>query len=129
MYTQICLPALHITLGVFYRLFQLLERDCHDLDIKKAVLQSSTPTHQSYAMYSAAAQRVHSIVDELEQRERQAKALDEIISYLNINSNNTGILKALQCQVADTRKRIKDLVGELSLLTICILWSVHCTGD
>ncbi len=30
---QVCPPGLHITLGIFYRLFQLMEDDCHELDV------------------------------------------------------------------------------------------------
>ena len=32
-FLQVCLPGLHITLGVFYRLFSLLEEACHNLDV------------------------------------------------------------------------------------------------
>ncbi len=32
---QVCPPGLHITLGIFYRLFQLMEDDCHELDVEE----------------------------------------------------------------------------------------------
>ena len=83
---------------------------CHDLDIKRAVVQSSTLTRQSYAAYSAAAQHLNAINDELEQRQRQATALDQIISYSTLSANNAEILRALTHQVADTKSRIKYLV-------------------
>ena len=31
-YIKVCPPGLHITLGVFQRLFDLLEEECHELD-------------------------------------------------------------------------------------------------
>ena len=33
---QVCLPALHISLGVFYRLYTLLEQATHELDLAMA---------------------------------------------------------------------------------------------
>lgn len=33
-YTQVCPPGLHLTLGIFYRLFSLMETACHRLDLE-----------------------------------------------------------------------------------------------
>ncbi len=33
MEMQVCPPGLHIGLGIFYRLFQLMEDQCHQLDL------------------------------------------------------------------------------------------------
>ena len=41
---QVCPPGLHITLGIFYRIWCLLEADCHKLDLQLAISTSPTPT-------------------------------------------------------------------------------------
>ena len=39
-YIQVCLPGLHITLGVYLRLFTLLEDECHALDVEMTLFSS-----------------------------------------------------------------------------------------
>ena len=46
MLIQVALPALHIDLGIFYKLFQLLETECHHLDMILAK-DTSQPVLQS----------------------------------------------------------------------------------
>jgi hypothetical protein len=64
---QVCPPALHITLGIFYRLFTLFERECHQLDLTAALHTSSAPgpSLESFRSYSKALQEVHRITDYL----------------------------------------------------------------
>ena len=44
---QVCIPALHISLGVFHKLFNLFEEACHKLDIEIAATEM---TSQGVAM-------------------------------------------------------------------------------
>lgn len=41
---QVCLPGLHITLGIFMRLFTLMEDECHKLDLEMAESESMVPS-------------------------------------------------------------------------------------
>eukprot|EP00731_Ephydatia_muelleri_P017018 Em0010g116a len=47
---EVCLPALHISMGIFYKLYSLLEEECHLLDLKLA-LQLSTDAELTTASY------------------------------------------------------------------------------
>jgi hypothetical protein len=50
----VCPPGLHITLGIFYRFWTLLETACHELDLELATRTSPRPTDQkSFQHYSA----------------------------------------------------------------------------
>lgn len=47
---KVCPPGLHITLGIFLRLFVLLEEDCHTLDLSMSVQGADTgPSYDKYA--------------------------------------------------------------------------------
>ena len=70
LYTvQVVPPALHISLGVFYRLFSLLEQECHQLDLQHALLISTAPTVSSYATFAEAMKKVHDVNEQIKQQE------------------------------------------------------------
>lgn len=53
--------ALHITLGVFGRLFDLLEESCHSLDLQLAHLAHSGPVLEPYQKYTELVQSITSL--------------------------------------------------------------------
>ena len=110
---QVCPPALHITLGVFYRLFTLFERECHQLDLTAALHTSSAPgpSLESFRSYSKALQEVHRITDLIEEERSGLNGLQQLVSYLTISL--TSPQAAMQClhqQLVTKRERIKQLV-------------------
>lgn len=61
-----CLPGLHITLGVYLRLFNLLEDECHKLDMEMAELTSpQSGDRPSYTNFSKVIERERELLDEL----------------------------------------------------------------
>ena len=65
-YAKVCPPGLHITLGVFIKLYGLLEDECHNLDLELA-LHSSEDAHSSFSTYSQELQKLHLLQAEMEQ--------------------------------------------------------------
>ena len=60
IYTQVCIPGLHISLGIFNRLYSLLENACHELDLLQAEKDTGardTRAGTSFGQYSAALRR------------------------------------------------------------------------
>ncbi len=55
-----------MTLGIFYRLFSLLEEECHQLDIRVRVEDSILEGGASYAHHVEALDRVKQIKPELD---------------------------------------------------------------
>ena len=49
-FLKVCLPGLHISMGILYKLYSLLEEECHLLDLRLA-LQLSTNTGLTMASY------------------------------------------------------------------------------
>ena len=48
-----CLPGLHISIGIFQRLYALLEEECHELDLQIARTQCSQEVLQLHSRSSA----------------------------------------------------------------------------
>ena len=55
-FAQVCLPGLHIKLGIFYRRFTLLEDTCHELDLRVVLEDSIDDGGVSYGRYVEAVQ-------------------------------------------------------------------------
>ena len=65
---MVCLPGLHISLGIFQRLYALLEEECHELDLqiashKDTVLPGSTSA--TFEKFCLAHRRVRQLKGEL----------------------------------------------------------------
>ena len=60
---KVCLPGLHITLGIFDRLFSLLEDSCHGLDVSVALEDSAVGGH-TYTRYVSALKEVKILKEE-----------------------------------------------------------------
>ena len=89
IHNQVCLPGLHITLGVFFRLFSLLEDQCHALDLELATSQaSSSGDRPSYATYTRQVQEERTLLDQKEKIEGEVSWLQQTLSFLAINSSN-----------------------------------------
>ena len=105
MKPQVCLPGLHITLGIFYRLFTLLEDDCHKLDIRVALEKDSAlDGGVSYGHYITA----------IEQRKQIKYDLERYKSLINI-SNRFSILVPCRLQVEMGHQQ--DLISILLCLS------------
>ena len=68
------MPGLHISLGIFYRLFTLLETSCHQLDLELAQHASQDTLH-SYKLYSAAIHNLMRLEETLNTEHEEAEHL------------------------------------------------------
>ncbi|KAL5516708.1 hypothetical protein EMCRGX_G002113 [Ephydatia muelleri] len=80
---QVCPPGLHITLGIFTKLYGLLEDECHALDLE-LVLLSSEEAHSSFDTYSQELQMLHSLQSELKQAEEAYAVLQQMTTYVSL---------------------------------------------
>jgi hypothetical protein len=83
----VCLPGLHITLGVFLRLFILLEDECHTLDLQLAA--SAAPEvgdRVAFVDYSVAIRMERMLLDEKSNVEQDTQWLSQTISLLSLTA-------------------------------------------
>jgi hypothetical protein len=77
---QVCPPGLHISLGVFFRLFTLLEDACHELDV--SVAQRSIPgsAGPSFVQYTDTLQQQSTLRDDIDTVNGQIACLEQIFT-------------------------------------------------
>ncbi len=61
-----CPPGLHMTLGIFYRLFSLFENECHQLDLKVREEDSADEGGASYGHHLQALQKSNELKPRLD---------------------------------------------------------------
>lgn len=114
-----CIPGLHITLGVYLRLFVLLEDECHKLDLEMAQLTSPQSSDKpSCSNYSMVVQRERELLDELECLNGQLKWLEQTLTLTTLNSSNPSAdpnVDLLVKFIKEKKERISAIVGLLKI--------------
>ncbi len=122
---KVCLPGLHITLGVYLRLFTLLEDDCHKLDMEMAELTSpQSGDRPSYTNYTKVIQTERDLLDELDCMKGQLKWLEQTLTLTTLNSSNPSTdpqVHTLVTLIKEKKKRICDIVGPRNTKIIIIV--------
>lgn len=84
-----CLPGLHITLGIFLRLFTLLEDECHKLDLE--LVSATVPQsgdRAGYVDFAQAIQKERALLDLQVKVEAELQFLHQTISLLALTSTD-----------------------------------------
>ena len=105
------MPGLHITLGIFDRLFDLLEEACHQLDIKLAESGRQEDTLHSFKLYSTALQNIN----ELEERQREdeeASAVEQLSTFLTVKEADIQQVEFCRQTAAELRRKVATLVSD-----------------
>ena len=123
---QVVLPSLHMSLGIFKKLFDMLEAQCHELDMKLFSLcvtntdeddDDATPEcnfdQQVYAEYK----RQILITEEKQKKEEELEQVEEELP-LHLLQNN---LQAIDQTFQDMAKRAFTLRQELQELVSLFL--------
>ena len=98
-------------LGIFTKLFHLLEALCCQLDLELASLTMEFDS-SNFSKYSEALQILPSLQAELEEAWQSQQELQEMATYMALmNSNRNSLAKALLKQAADKMKSVKSLVS------------------
>ena len=112
MFAQVSLPSLHITLGVFQRLFELLELDCHKQLAHSSEAVSSCTA--SYQRYLDAKHKAMSVQEKIKQHENQLKNTEQLATCLALIMNTTATdsrLAVVHSRAAELREKITSLVS------------------
>ena len=77
--SQVSMPALHISLGTYLKLFNMLEKECHLLDAKLAGLEAIKLKTMTVEEYETAV----SAFETIEKLERDIKIYEEKVDLIN----------------------------------------------
>ena len=103
-----CLPGLHITQGIFQKLFGLLEEACHELDLKLASCHHSIEHHGSFTPYTVALQDLNKTKADLDVAQQSAEQI-MVYSSVVLDKENP-LVQGLLKQCDETRKNVQELV-------------------
>ena len=77
---QVYPPGLHISLGIFLRLFTLLEDACHELDVSVALQPIPGSAGPSFVQYADALQQQSTLPDDIDTFNEQISCLEQIFT-------------------------------------------------
>ena len=109
-----CPPGLHITLGMFLRLFVLLEDECHKLDLS-AELQGSE-AGCSYERYISALRQQRAYKDEEHKIKYNLRVLEQVATYtltMAPNISSLPVFRQLSSEISTKREQLQHLVSKM----------------
>ena len=106
-----CLLGLHITQGIFQKLFGLLEEACHELDLKLASCHHSSEHHGSFTPYTVALQDLNKTKADLDVAQQSANILEQLMVYSSVVlGKENPLVQGLLKQCDESRKNVQELV-------------------
>lgn len=110
-----CPPGLHTTLGIFYRLWSLLEEECHQLDLELATWTAPQSIDRaSFTRYSTSVKKRAQLKERKLELEKYTATLSAGIAQIATqiqNPDSNPLLLALQQEVNSAIKKLQDVVG------------------
>lgn len=85
---QVCLPGLHISLGIYDRLWELLEGECTQLDLLLAENTSVQGGESSFMNYVVALKKREQLNLSLTAAEQRVTVLDQLVTFFSLNLPN-----------------------------------------
>ena len=109
------MPGLHISLGIFYRLFTLLETEAHKLDLELAQHSNQADTLHSYRVYSEAVHKLTELRDTLATQREEADAAEQLATYLAVRGMSSTQIEYCRQAASSLWKEIAELVSKQKL--------------
>lgn len=110
--SQVCPPGLHISLGIFFRLFTLLEDECHELDVRHSSQLHGSTAGSSFTAFVTAMKRQAQLRDDIDRVTTQIGGLEQLLTLALISlPANTPQMTAFTQQLVDevtSRKKKKE---------------------
>lgn len=112
IYEQVCPPGLHITLGIFQRLFNLLEAECNLLD-EKVTAPCDTGTTNSFDAYLKSKEEIQNLEDEKSALTTESEQAQQLLVLLLLNCpdpQNNPQINSVANVISQNTRRISVIV-------------------
>ena len=109
---QVCIPGLHLSLGIFNRIWELMEYECQELDLRLAHTKGSTGG-STFVHYANTLQQRSHLAMELETQQGYVSLIDQMVTYLTLtlpDAETNDSLIQLREDAANTHKSIRGMV-------------------
>lgn len=115
-----CLPALHISLGIFYRLYTLLEQAAYELDLLLAEKTNCGEIGGStYGRYLSLLQKKHKLEEQRDTYLQSLNGLQQLSTCLAVCFENSPT-NQLHC-IADMITYNQQLASKMVSITLSVL--------
>lgn len=119
---QVCPTGLHISLGIFYRLFTLLEDACHELAVLNTLQLQGSDSGATYKRYATALKQQSTLRDNIATVKAQATNLEQLLTLTLLNvppgASQTTLVQQLTQNIAEKKGRVKEMVNRECLVNI-----------
>ena len=110
-----CVPGLHLSLGIFDRLWTLLEDDCKQLDLRLAEADHGEGGigGDTFIQYSVALQQKASLTSQLDSQMAHVNMLEQLATFLSLSlpePENSEPLHAVRSEAAVARSKAEQMV-------------------
>jgi hypothetical protein len=125
----VCIPGLHLSLGIFNRLYTLLEEASTELDLLFAEQRSQPEGGRalsSFERYSSSLRRLSNLKEEHTRKTQHASSLEQLTNFLCLslpNPDQIPQIKALRQQTADILEAAQQMVRTAIILST--LWHIR----
>lgn len=111
-----CIPGLHLSLGIFNRLWELLEHECEELDLTLAysIGTGSGGGGGTFTHYVDTLRQKSNLEMEVKNKNDHATLVDQLTTYMCLtlpNAETSDIVRQLRVEAATTHTKIADMVG------------------
>ena len=110
---QVCLPGLHISLGVYDRLWALLEGACTGLDLLLAEHTQEGGVGSTYSRFVAALRKRDQLKSSRETEEQRATTMEQLAAFFSLHiptEVHRQQLELLRKEATKVRQHLSDLV-------------------
>ena len=117
---QVCPPGLHISLGVYDRLWDLLEGACTELDLLLAQHTAQGGEGNTYEQYVSALRKRDQLKSTVATEEQRATIMEQLITFFSLNIPNEAHrqqLALLRQEASKVRLGICALVCNIQTFT------------
>ena len=113
VHVQAALPGLHMSLGIFLKLWHLMEAECHQLDLELAMVTTGeTGDRDGFLAHSRRIHEINALEEEKEQIMQYANALDGICTAMAAQyGEENQLISGLRREAIHTRDKIHAIVS------------------
>lgn len=110
-FMQVCIPGLHISLGIFNRLWVLLEDACSELDLLLAQYSSGSSSGSTFEQYSSALKEEQQLKSALQLEVNKATMLEQLVTYITIHTPSASTdMTTLRHEASKARMSVAGMV-------------------
>ena len=118
---HVCPPGLHITLGIFYRIWSLLEEGCHELDLELATRTSHNPSDREiFKKYSLLVKELTQLLEKRLNLVQLVSSLNSVLGDLVISSDSNPLVQALKTELDTQSQKLEKVVHTLCVTCVDI---------